>query len=160
MHLRLWLAERLADEMGAANLAGAPWMRYYARALGATVGKHVDLHAIPPVTGMLTLGERCSIEPEVDLSGHWLDGDVLHVGRITVGRDARVGSRSMLLPGATVGDGRGDRARAPPSSGTCPPDEAWSGAPARTGGHRPWAVGTTPGRATGRCGWRPTPRWR
>ena len=85
VHLRVWVAERLADEMGAANLAGAPWMRSYARALGATVDKHVDLHAVPPVTGMLTLGRRCSIEPEVDLSGHWLDGDLLHLGRITVG---------------------------------------------------------------------------
>ena len=129
VHLRLWGAERLADEMGAANLAGAPWMRYYARALGGRVGKHVDLHAIPPVTGMLTLGERCSIEPEVDLSGHWLDGDVLHVGRVTVGRDARVGSRSMLLPGATVGDG----AEIAPGSavfGVVPAGEFWSGAPA------------------------------
>ena len=31
VHLRLWLAERIADEMGAANLAGAPWMPVYAR---------------------------------------------------------------------------------------------------------------------------------
>ena len=35
VHLRLWLAERLADELGAANLAGAPWMPWYARLLGA-----------------------------------------------------------------------------------------------------------------------------
>ncbi len=27
VHLRLWFAERLADAVGAANLAGAPWMR-------------------------------------------------------------------------------------------------------------------------------------
>ncbi len=55
VHLRVWLAERLADEMGAANLSGAPWMRQYARALGVRVGDHVDLHSIPPVTGLLTL---------------------------------------------------------------------------------------------------------
>ena len=58
VHLRLWLAEQLADGAGAANLAGAPWIRYYARALGATVGQDVDLHSLPPVTGLLTLGER------------------------------------------------------------------------------------------------------
>ena len=29
---------------------------------------------------MLTLGNGCSVEPEVDLAGHWLDGDVLHIG--------------------------------------------------------------------------------
>ena len=69
VHVRVWAAERLADEMGASKIAGAPWVRLYARALGGKVGRHVDLHAIPPVTGMLTLGDECSIEPEVDLSG-------------------------------------------------------------------------------------------
>ena len=34
VHLRLWAAERLADEMGAANIAGAPWMRVYAAPSG------------------------------------------------------------------------------------------------------------------------------
>ena len=139
VHLRLWLAERIADEMGAANLAGAPWMRVYARALGAEVGKHVDLHAIPPVSGFLTLGDGCSIEPEVDLRGYWIDGDVVHLGRVVVGPAARVGARSMLLPGADVGE----RAEVAPGSavfGAVPADEAWSGAPAQAVGaaRGPW----------------------
>ena len=100
VHLRVWLAERLGEASGAENLAGAPWMVYYARALGNEVGKGVDLHSAPPVTGMLTLGHRCSIEPEVDLTGHWIDGDLFHVGEITVGNDATVGTRTTLLPGA------------------------------------------------------------
>ena len=103
VHLRVWLAERLADASGAENLAGAPWMVYYARALGNKVGKGVDLHSAPPVTGMLTLGHRSSIEPEVDLSGHWIDGDHFHVGTITIGNDATIGARTTLLPGAAVG---------------------------------------------------------
>jgi len=139
VHLRVWLAERLADELGAANLAGAPWLRHYARGLGAEVGRDVDLHSVPPVTGLLSLGAGCSIEPEVDLSGYWLDGDVLHLGRVEVGADARVGARSMLLPGARVGV----RAEVAPGTavfGEIPEDEAWSGAPARRVGHArgPW----------------------
>ena len=141
IHLRLWLAERLADEMGAANLAGATWMRYYARALGADVGKNVDLHSIPPVTGLLTLGDRCSVEQEVDLRGHWLDGDVLHVGTVEIGLEARIGARSMLAPGARVGA----RAEIAPGSavfGDVPEGEAWSGAPARRAGQArgPWEL--------------------
>ena len=139
VHLRVWAAERLADELGAANIVGAPWMRLYARALGASVGRQVDLHAIPPVTGMLELGDECSIEPEVDLSGHWLDGDVLRLGRMAVGKRARVGARSMLCPGASVGDG----AEVAPGSavfGSVPPEQAWAGAPARPRGKArgPW----------------------
>ena len=93
VHLRIWLAERLGEASGAENLAGAPWLVYYARALGNKVGKGVDLHSAPPVTGMLTLGHRCSIEPEVDLTGHWIDGDLFHVGPIEVGNDATVGAQ-------------------------------------------------------------------
>ena len=39
----------------------------------------------------------------MDLSGYWLEGDVLHVGRIEVGKDASVGARSTLFPGARIG---------------------------------------------------------
>ncbi len=144
IHLRLWLAERLADELGAANLAGAAWMPTYARALGAQIGTQVDLHSVPPVTGLLMLGDGCSIEPEVDLSGHWLDGDVLHVGRIEVGAGARVGTRSTLVPGATIGRG----AEVAPGSavvGHVRKHEYWTGAPAESVGaaRGPWH-GTRP----------------
>ncbi|WP_167880276.1 Pls/PosA family non-ribosomal peptide synthetase [Nocardioides guangzhouensis] len=129
VHLRVWLAERLADELGAANLAGAAWMPLYARALGARVGRDVDLHSLPPVTGMLRLGRGCSVEPEVDLAGHWVDGDVLRVGPITIGAGARVGTRSTLGPGASLG--RGSEV-APGSAvlGTVPQGAFWSGSPA------------------------------
>ncbi|WP_264993057.1 acyl carrier protein, partial [Mycobacterium montefiorense] len=51
VHLRIWFTERLAEASGAHNLSGAPWLVYYARALGADIGKGVDLHSLPPVTG-------------------------------------------------------------------------------------------------------------
>ena len=139
VHLRLWLAERLADELGAANLAGAVLMPTYARWLGATIGPDVDLHSLPPVTGLLRLGAGCSVDPEVDLSGHWLDGDVLHVGAIEVGAGARIGTRSMLAPGAVVGK----NAEVAPGSavlGRVTKGEFWSGSPAErvAPARRPW----------------------
>jgi non-ribosomal peptide synthetase-like protein len=139
VHLRVWLAERLGEASGAENLAGAPWLVYYARALGNKVGKGVDLHSAPPVTGMLTLGHRCSIEPEVDLTGHWIDGDQFHVGRIEVGTDATVGARTSLLPGAVVGK----NADVAPGSGVIGKVKAgqyWKGSPAVKSGkaRHPW----------------------
>jgi non-ribosomal peptide synthetase-like protein len=138
-HLRLWLAERFADEVGAGNLSGAALMKVYARALGARVGRDVDLHSVPPVTGMLTLGEGASIEPEVDLRGHWLDGDVLHVGRLEVGAGARVGSRSTLCPGASIGPDA-EVSAGSAVFGTVPAGERWAGAPAQRRGvaRGPW----------------------
>ena len=129
IHMRLWLAEKIAEESGAIRLSSAPWMTTYARLLGAKVGKDADLHTIPPVTGMLTVGQYASIEPEVDLSGHWLDGDRLHIGQIHVRKGSRVGTRSTLTPGAIVGRG----SEIAPGSGvfgTVPDEEFWSGAPA------------------------------
>ena len=129
VHLRLWLAQRAVDELGATGLAGAPYMTWFARLLGAEVGRDVDLHSIPPVTGMLRLGAGCSIEPEVDVSGFWVDGDVVHLGPVRVGARARIGARSMLCPGADVGK---DAEVAPGSSvfGVVPEGEYWSGSPA------------------------------
>ncbi|MGW6279768.1 Pls/PosA family non-ribosomal peptide synthetase [Kribbella sp. NPDC055071] len=139
VHVRLWAAENLADAAGAANLAGAPWITYYARALGAKIGRGVDLHTLPPVTGMLTMGRGASIEPEVDLAGYWIDGDRLHVGAVTVGAEAVVGSRSTLLPGAEIGR-KAEIAAGSAVSGKVPANERWSGSPAaRLGRSRhPW----------------------
>jgi non-ribosomal peptide synthetase-like protein len=128
VHLRLWTAERLAELSGATSLAGV-WLTYYARALGVRIGDDVDLHALPPVTGMLRLGKGCAVEPEVDLSGHWLDGDRLHIGTVRIGAGATVGARSTLFPGARIGK----RAGIAPGSGvtaTVPAGERWAGVPA------------------------------
>ncbi|MFJ2967853.1 Pls/PosA family non-ribosomal peptide synthetase [Streptomyces collinus] len=128
VHLRLWTAERLAEFSGATSLTGS-WLQRYARALGAKVGPDVDLHSLPPVTGLLKLGRGAAVESEVDLSGHWLDGDRLEIGTVKVGAHAVVGTRSVLFPGARVGK----RAEVAPGSavaGQIPTGQRWAGAPA------------------------------
>ncbi|GAA1208210.1 Pls/PosA family non-ribosomal peptide synthetase [Streptomyces rhizosphaericus] len=132
VHLRLWTAERLAELSGATGLSGS-WLTHYARALGVRVGDDVDLHALPPVTGMLKLGKGSAVEPEVDLSGHWLDGDRLRIGRIRIGAGATVGARSTLFPGARIGK----RAEIAPGSGVTgavPAGRRWAGVPAAKSG--------------------------
>ncbi|WP_207944718.1 Pls/PosA family non-ribosomal peptide synthetase [Actinomadura rubrisoli] len=129
VHLRLWAAEQLAVRLGAAGLSAAPWFTLYARALGAQIGPDVDLHSPPPVTGMLRLGREAAIEPEVDLSGYWLDGDVLRVGEVRVGAGAVVGARAVLFPGARVGKNAQVAAGAA-VTGRVPAGQRWAGAPA------------------------------
>jgi non-ribosomal peptide synthetase-like protein len=129
VHIRVWLAEQIAHAVDGPSLAGAPWIVYYARALGARIGEGVDLHTLPPVTGMLRVGKRAAIEPEVDLAGHWIDGDVFRLGTVAIGSDAIVRSRTTLLPGARIGSG----AEIEPGSavsGRVPADERWAGSPA------------------------------
>ncbi|MFJ8231844.1 Pls/PosA family non-ribosomal peptide synthetase [Streptomyces sp. NPDC094448] len=132
VHLRLWAAERLAQLCGAGQLAGC-WLVYYARALGVRVGDGVDLHSLPPVTGLLRLGRGAAVEPEADLAGHWLDGDRLHIGAVRIGAGAVVGARSTLFPGTRIGK-RAEIAPGSAVTGTVPAGERWSGVPAiRTG---------------------------
>ncbi|WP_064745117.1 Pls/PosA family non-ribosomal peptide synthetase [Pseudonocardia acaciae] len=130
VHLRLWTAERLAAALGIGSLAGTALAPWYARLLGCRVGANVDLRTTPPVTGLAALGDGCAVEPEVDLAGWWLDGDMLHVGAVEVGAGARIGGRATLMPGASVG------AAAEVDPGTCvydrvPAGERWGGVPAR-----------------------------
>ena len=135
VHLRLWLAEQAAHLVGAVSLAGAPWITYYARALGAKIARDVDLHSLPPVTGMLTIGFGASVEPEVDLSGYWIDGDVLRVGAVRIGAHSTVGARSTLLPGTRIGK----HAEIAPGSavfGRVPAGQLWAGSPAQREGRR------------------------
>ncbi|MBD0739317.1 amino acid adenylation protein [Streptomyces sp. CBMA29] len=128
VHLRLWAAERLAEATGATSLSGA-WLIRYGRALGARIGPDVDLHSLPPVTGMLKLGRGCAVEAEVDLAGYWLDGDRLEVGPVKVGSGAVVGTRSTLLPGARIGK-RAQITAGSSVTGQVPTGQSWAGAPA------------------------------
>ena len=141
VHLRLWLAEKIQEELGATNLAGATWFPLYARLLGARLGQDVDLHTLPPVTGMLEIGSGASIEPEVDLAGYWIDGDRLRIGQVQIGKRARIGARSMLGPGASIGR---EAEIAPGSAvlGTVPAGEFWSGSPAerQAKARGPWST--------------------
>ena len=141
VHLRLWAAERIQDELRATHLSGASWVPLYARMLGARIGRDVDMHTLPPVTGLLEIGGRASIEPEVDLAGHWIDGDQLRIGTVRIGKRARIGARSTLGPGADVGRG----AEVAPGSavlGTVPAGEFWTGSPAehQATARGPWSA--------------------
>ena len=129
------------------NLSAAPLVKLYARLLGCEVGRHVDLHSVPPVTGMLhprqRLLHRARGRPRRPLARRRRPAHRCGPGRC--GR--RVGARSTLLPGADVGA----RAEVAPGSavfGPVPDDESWSGAPATFSGaaRGPWTPERPPKR--------------
>ncbi|WP_406690066.1 amino acid adenylation domain-containing protein [Saccharopolyspora sp. ID03-671] len=129
VHLRLWTAQQLAEFSGATGVSGASWTAFYARALGAQVADDVDLHTPPPITGLLKIGKGAAVEPEVDLSGYWVDGDQVRIGKIRIGAGSRVGARSTLLPGARIGK-RAEIAAGSTVHGSVPAGQRWSGSPA------------------------------
>ncbi|QKT06088.1 amino acid adenylation domain-containing protein [Gordonia sp. X0973] len=139
VHIRLWCAERLVEASGASNISGAPWMIHFARALGASVGRGVDLHTLPPVTGLLTIGDGASVEPEVDLAGWWIDGDEVRIGAIVIKPGATIGARSTLFPDTVIGRDAvvepGSAVRKRVRAG-----QQWAGSPAKKVGaaSHPW----------------------
>ena len=169
VHVRLWAATRLAELSGATGVSGASWTTRYARALGAKIGKDVDLHSAPPVTGLLKIGRGAAVAPEVDLGGYWVDGDVVRIGKIRIGAGATVGARSTLLPGARIGKGA-EIAAGSTVHGAVPAGQRWAGSPARRAGKSGVRWPSTRPAALARAGRSPTasrrccsgcsPRWR
>lgn len=104
-HLRIWAAERFITYLKFEPLLGTPMTAALYRLFGCRVGRHVDLHTLPPVTGLAVIGRGTAIENEVDVNGHWIDGDTLHVGSIIIGEDVRIGMRTFVSPGARINDG-------------------------------------------------------
>lgn len=131
-HLRMWAAEKWLAASGALNISAAPYVKLTARMLGNRVGRDVDFQTLPPVSGLAHVGAGSAIEPAVDLSGCWLDGDEYHVGTVTIGKDARVGARSTLMGGAEIRDGAHVEAGST-VTGAKPVKKGarWAGSPAR-----------------------------
>lgn len=102
-HLRIWAAERLVVFNKYELLLGTPMARTLHRLFGNTVGHRASLNALPPVTGLVIIGENASLEQETDIAGYWLDNDTLHVGAIEIGAHARLGTRTLVDPGSRVG---------------------------------------------------------
>jgi len=127
---RIWFLERLADVCHLDVLAGTPWAARYARISGVLLGSGVRLGTLPPLGGLVRVGDGASIEADVDLHGWWIEGNELVVGEIAIGAGASVGTRSVLMPGAEIGEG----AEIDPGSvvtGIVPARERWAGSPAR-----------------------------
>src|SRR3954464_12100085 len=97
---------------------------------------------------MLRIGAGASIEPEVDLAGYWIDGDVVRIGEIRIGAGSSVGARSSLMPGTKIGR----HATVAPGSavfGRVPAGQNWSGSPAvRVGRVHDWWPEERPPRRT------------
>ena len=121
-----------------------PWMPTYARAARRRrSATDVDLHSLPPVTGLLTLGDGCSIEPEVDLTGSLARrGRAAH--RPRPGRCAAPGSAPAARSARAPTSARAPRSRpGRRCSAPCPRGEFWSGLPGRARSRRPAGPGRT-----------------
>jgi non-ribosomal peptide synthetase-like protein len=127
---RIWFVDRLGDVLHLERVAGTPWAPAAARLFGARIGAGARLGTLPSPTALIRIGPGATLEAGIDAHGWWVEGDELVVGELRVGSGARVGTRSVLMPGADIGD----RAEIEPGSvvsTAVPAGERWYGSPAR-----------------------------
>ena len=105
VHLRLWLAERLVDELGATGLSSAPLVKVYARLLGCRSAGTSTCTASPRSPGCSPWAAAARSSPRSTSPGTGSTVATCTSAAVRVGANARVGARSTLLPGADVGDG-------------------------------------------------------
>ncbi len=142
---RIWFVERLAEIAHLESVAGTPWAVRYARIMGHSVADGARLGTLPPPTSLVRIGERATLEPDVDLHGWWVDGQELVIDELWIGPDARVGTRTVLMPGASIGAGA-ELEAGTVISGHVPAGQRWAGSPGRPIGQAGagWPEGDAP----------------
>jgi non-ribosomal peptide synthetase-like protein len=128
--VRVWFVDRLAQTLHVYQYGGSPWASTVARLLGMRVGERVHLGVIPSPAGLTSIGDGATLEADADVGSWWIDGADVVVDRVSIGDGARIGARTLLMPGASIG-ANADVEPGGVVNGDVPPDERWAGAPAR-----------------------------
>lgn len=139
MHLRTWCIGRLERSVLAplgTLFRSAPLMAYALRRLGASVGRNLQCAHDVSFSGpldLLSAGDDVAIQTGAYLHlSRWL-GDELHLGPIRLESGCKIGMRSALASGVTIGRGSwiGPFTAIFSDVGS---HEMWEGAPARFSG--------------------------
>ena len=130
LSFRVSFVEHVAGHCRLDGLAGTPWAARYARLLGHRVGRGARLGTLPSAASFIEIGPGATVEGAVDMLGWHVEGAELVIGEVSVGAGARVGARTLLMPGARLEPG----SEVEPGTvitGTVPAGERWAGAPGR-----------------------------
>ncbi|MEU9478953.1 Pls/PosA family non-ribosomal peptide synthetase [Streptomyces sp. NPDC048191] len=132
-YLRFWLVKALLHANPMVFLTGTPLYVLYLRALGARIGKGVTIlsHSVPVCTDLLTIGAGTVIRKDSFFLGYRAHAGHIQTGRITLGRDAFVGEKTVLDIDTSMGHGAQLGHASALHRGQAVPDgEHWHGSPA------------------------------
>ena len=132
-YFRIWLMQRLVQLTAHKFFQASPLMRIYLSCLGAKVGRDAIIHDFEEgAIDLVTIGARASVGAKGKLANVEVIGNQIHVGRIIIGEDARIGNACVIGYDVTIGDGAeiGDLT-AIAAGTTIDPYERWDGSPAR-----------------------------
>ena len=135
-YYRWWLADRLTEAVPTYMINGSPLYAWWLRLLGAKVGAEVNLGSVTlRVPELVEIGDGASIGNAVNLENARVEGGMLHLGTITIGPEACVGSYVVIEGDTRIGAyGHLDGQSALGRGQQVPARKVWHGSPARERG--------------------------
>ncbi len=149
--LRFWFVRAMVRAAPLNYLAGTPLLNLYYRLMGARIGRDVYIGGEGLSTfDLLEIGDGSSVGMDTPLDGASVEGGLLKIAPVTIGRGCWIGNRCALGAGAVLEDGAGlDDLSMLPDGARVPAGELWRGSPARTAGRLesgparpPWGAGS------------------
>ena len=146
---RFWFVRALVRAAPIPYLAGTPLINIYYRLMGARIGSDVFIGSHGLATfDVLTVGDGSSIGADTTLDGASVEGGMLRIAPVTLGRSCWVGNRCSIGGGAELADGAGlDDLSMIPDGARLGAGELWRGSPAAPAGRlapetsrRPWSA--------------------
>ncbi|WP_343729765.1 Pls/PosA family non-ribosomal peptide synthetase [Duganella sp.] len=132
-YYRWWLADRLVEAAPAYLLSGSSLNAWWLRALGARIGKEVTIGSMTlRAPDLLHIGDQVSIGNAVNFENARVERGQLHLGQITLEKDACVSSFAIMEGNTRIealGHLEGQSALS--DGGVVPAGRVWAGSPAR-----------------------------
>ncbi len=133
MYFRWWFVKSMISIVPIDYMAGTPLLGWYYRLLGAKIGPNVHFGSSAlEAFDLASIGADTCIGTDAHMSGTSVEGGLLKIGPVTVGRGCRVGNATVIEPHSVMEDGAqlDDLSALSPGS-RVPAGERWGGAPAR-----------------------------
>ena len=133
-YVRFWVVKTLVRRNPIALFTGSPLFNLYLRALGAKVGRGVVILSthVPICTDLLTIGEGTIIRKDSFMNGYQAHAGFIHVGPISIGKNAVISEATVIDIDTSMGDGTqlGHASSLHPGQ-TVPDGQHWHGSPGR-----------------------------
>ena len=133
-YVRFWVVKTLVRRNPIALFTGSPLFNLYLRALGAKVGRGVVILSthVPICTDLLTIGEGTIIRKDSFMNGYQAHAGFIHVGPISIGKNAVISEATVIDIDTSMGDGTQLGHASSLHSGQAVPDgQHWHGSPGR-----------------------------
>ena len=126
-YFRFWLARAVMRAAPVRHLTGTPFLPLYYRLMGARIGRNVFLGSQLVIAfDVLTIGDDSSIGMESGLDASSVEGGMLRIAPIRIGKRCMVGNRAFLGCDTVMEDGSGlGNLSMLPDSTTIPAGQLW-----------------------------------